>query len=72
MLSPVAPHIAEELWESLVIKSHYVSGMAGIMTKQNLWTNEVEVVVQINGKVRAKLTVPSVNFKRKNGRDGYE
>jgi leucyl-tRNA synthetase len=57
MLAPMTPHLAEELWEML---GH----------KEGLWTvawpdfdpelardEEVEVVVQVNGRVRARLRV---------------
>jgi leucyl-tRNA synthetase len=57
MLAPMTPHLAEELWQML---GH----------KEGLWTvawpafdpelardEEVEVVVQVNGRVRAKMTV---------------
>jgi leucyl-tRNA synthetase len=57
MLAPMTPHLAEELWEML---GH----------KEGLWTvpwpdfdpelardEEVEVVVQVNGRVRARLKV---------------
>lgn len=57
LLSPVAPHIAEEIWEKL--------GHTGTITYEAwptydeslLVENEVEVVVQINGKVKTKLVV---------------
>ena len=56
-LSPFAPHIAEELWEKI--------GGAGLCCKQS-WPSfdpektvdaTIELVVQINGKVRAKIQV---------------
>jgi len=58
LLNPFCPHIAEELWEAL--------GMAPGLQEQ-AWPGydpeaareeEVELVVQVNGKVRAKLMVP--------------
>lgn len=63
LLSPFAPHIAEELWEQLGKK---FSGFDGSAQTQNwpshdesmLVENEVEIVLQINGKVRGKLVVP--------------
>ncbi|MGB9334307.1 MAG: class I tRNA ligase family protein, partial [Candidatus Acidiferrales bacterium] len=57
MLAPITPHIAEELWEML--------GNAGGISKTR-WPDyredlaaeeEYEIVVQINGRVRAKLLV---------------
>jgi leucyl-tRNA synthetase len=59
MLAPMTPHLAEELWERL--------GYSG-----GLWTvgwpafnpelakdEEVEIVVQVNGRVRGKVKVPA-------------
>ena len=57
LLYPFAPHIAEELWE--------IAGFEG-MLNQTSWPqydaakcidSEVEVVVQVNGKLRAKIMV---------------
>ncbi len=58
MLAPFAPHMVEELWEML---GHAVS------VSREPWPaadpvlameEDVEVVVQVNGKVRARLQVP--------------
>jgi leucyl-tRNA synthetase len=59
LLSPFAPHLAEELWRAL--------GNDGTLAYQP-WppydpeltkAEEIEVPVQINGKVRARLKVPA-------------
>ncbi len=58
LLSPFVPHIAEEFWEAL--------GQKPGMTKQPwpaydpalLEQNEILIVVQVNGKKRAEITVP--------------
>lgn len=58
MLAPIAPHIGEELWSIL--------GHEGTITYQPwpsydaelLEGDVVEIVVQVNGKVRAKLEIP--------------
>jgi len=57
LLSPVAPHVAEQLWSQL--------GKAGLCMQaawpeadsQYLEADEVLVVVQVNGKVRGRITV---------------
>jgi len=60
MLSPFAPHISEELWHCLGMESGSL-----IYAKWPLWDedatkeDEVELVVQINGKLRAKVMVPA-------------
>lgn len=58
LLAPLAPHIAEELWNRLghVETVTYVSWP---QFKEELTVeNEVEVVVQVNGKIKDRLTLP--------------
>ncbi|WP_141336046.1 leucine--tRNA ligase [Paenibacillus sp. tmac-D7] len=57
MLSPLAPHIAEELWEKLG-HSDSVTYVAW-PTYEEAWTvdNEVEIVVQVNGKIADRATI---------------
>jgi len=57
MLSPIAPHIAEELWEKL--------GHSGTITYEpwptfdEAWTidQEVEIVLQVNGKIVDRISI---------------
>jgi leucyl-tRNA synthetase len=57
LLSPYAPHLAEELWE-MAGNEAPVSVAAWPFYDEALTRDEeVEVVVQINGKIRARLTV---------------
>ena len=59
LLAPFAPHITEELW-SLTGHADSVHLQAWPKWEEEaLKTDTVEIVVQINGKVREKLTVPS-------------
>ncbi|CAB4709971.1 unannotated protein [freshwater metagenome] len=59
MLSPLCPHIAEELWNRLGY-DHTVTFVPFPIADQSLLVEEtIEYPVQINGKVRARLTVPS-------------
>ncbi|EMG37047.1 leucyl-tRNA synthetase [Desulfocurvibacter africanus PCS] len=59
VLSPVAPHICEELWRTI--------GNAGLVCAEPwptwdetaLARDEITVVVQVNGKLRGKLVVPA-------------
>jgi leucyl-tRNA synthetase len=63
LLSPFAPHIASELWESLNAKFIDVSGD---VTQQSwptyderlLVEDEVEIVIQVNGKLRDRIKMP--------------
>lgn len=59
MLSPFAPHIAEELWEA--------TGHEGLVYDQSwpecneayLARDEVEIAVQVGGKLKARLLIPT-------------
>ncbi|KAA0957997.1 leucine--tRNA ligase [Planococcus kocurii] len=63
LLSPIAPHVAEELWQKL--------GHEGSVSYENwpqfdeskMVDDEVEVVVQVNGKVKTKLTIAKDSSK---------
>lgn len=57
MLAPVAPHVAEELWSKLGHSEtiSYVSWPT--FDESKLVEDEVEIVVQVMGKVRAKITM---------------
>lgn len=59
LLSPICPHIAEELWEKLGGTDTITYQEWPTYDEAKMVDNEVEVVVQINGKVKAKLTVPN-------------
>ena len=59
MLAPFAPHLAEEAWRMLghdtsVHLQSWPSFDPGMLQQE-----EVEVVVQLNGKVRGRITVPA-------------
>lgn len=59
MLSPIAPHISEELWEKLGHNKTLAYEAWPTYDETKLVTDEVEIVVQINGKVKAKLSMPA-------------
>ncbi|ARK31783.1 leucine--tRNA ligase [Halalkalibacter krulwichiae] len=59
MLSPIAPHLAEELWHKLGHTNTISYEAWPTFDETLLVENEVEVVVQINGKVKAKLVIPT-------------
>lgn len=59
LLAPLAPHLAEECWEFLgENKTIFDAGWPSYDQKY-LVAQEFELVVQVNGKVRAKLMVPA-------------
>jgi leucyl-tRNA synthetase len=59
MLSPIAPHIAEELWEKLGFTGS-VSYVAWPQYDVSLTVDsEVEIVVQVSGKIADRLNIPA-------------
>jgi leucyl-tRNA synthetase len=59
MLSPLAPHTAEEMWEMLGHSGGLAKTSWPAFDAEVAKAEEVVVPVQINGKVRARLTVPA-------------
>ncbi|WP_050616121.1 leucine--tRNA ligase [Bacillus testis] len=59
MLSPICPHIAEELWSKLGYQESIAYQTWPAYDEAKLIDDEVEIVVQINGKVKTKLMVPA-------------
>ena len=59
LMAPLAPHIAEELWERRgnPYSVHLQSWPS--FDEALLVVDEVEVVVQVNGKVRSRVTLPA-------------
>lgn len=59
LLNPFSPHITEELNEKYNLGDKLAYSTWPTYDKDKIVDDEVEVVVQINGKVRGKVTVPS-------------
>jgi len=57
MLSPIAPHIAEELWSRLGHDGGITYVPFPSFDESKLVDDSVELPVQVNGKVRAHITV---------------
>ncbi len=57
ILSPFAPHIAEELWQQLGNEQSIFLQTWPVAEDKYLKDEEVEMVVQVNGKVRERLIV---------------
>jgi len=58
MLWPITPHLSEHLWRQLTgeafVESHWPA-----LDESALSRDELEIVVQVNGKVRGKILVPA-------------
>lgn len=59
LLAPIAPHIGEELWSILGNTESLTYAPWPTYDEAALVEDEVEIVIQINGKVRAKRFVPT-------------
>ena len=57
LLAPIAPHVAEELWAILGHNNTITYEQWPAYDEAKLVDDEVEVVVQVNGKVRSKVKV---------------
>jgi len=59
MLSPIVPHFAEELWQQLGNKESIFKAEWPIHDPNLLVEGNVTLVIQVNGKVRSKIELPS-------------
>ncbi|MDI6744405.1 MAG: leucine--tRNA ligase [Thermodesulfovibrionales bacterium] len=59
LLSPFSPHITEELWESMDSKNSIFEQQWPFWDENIAREEEIELVIQINGKVKAKLLIPA-------------
>ena len=58
LLSPICPHICEEIWEMLGHDSTIAYESWPTFDESKTADDSVEIVVQINGKLRGKILVP--------------
>ena len=58
MLAPYAPHIAEELWERLGHSDSVFQARWPAYDERLASAGDVEIAIQVNGKLRSRLTVP--------------
>jgi leucyl-tRNA synthetase len=56
-LSPITPHICHYLWHELGNKEAIINEPWPMVDKKALEQDEVQIIVQINGKLRAKLVL---------------
>lgn len=57
LLSPIVPHICEELWEKIGAKTRLALESWPVLDEDALKTDNITLVVQINGKLRSRLEV---------------
>jgi len=58
LLSPFAPHIAEELWEMQGFSGHAMGAPWPQYDPAKLVASELEIAVQVGGKLRATVVIP--------------
>ncbi len=59
MLSPIAPHICQHLWQMLGHDKLIINSSWPQVDEAALEQNVIHMVVQVNGKVRAKIKIPA-------------
>ena len=58
LLWPITPHLSEQLWQALTCEAFMESQWPEV-DDTALSRDELEIVVQVNGKVRGKINVPA-------------
>lgn len=58
LLNPFAPHVTEEMWDVMNFGGMVNQAKWPEYDEEKTKENDVEIVIQIMGKVRAKITVP--------------
>jgi len=59
MLSPIVPHICHRLWLDLGHDSAVVDESWPVVDESALRADKLQIVVQVNGKLRARIQVPA-------------
>jgi len=59
LLAPFAPHLAEELWEKMGLPYSIFNQKWPEWDEKALKRDETEIVIQLNGKIKDKIMVPT-------------
>ncbi|MGR8940108.1 MAG: leucine--tRNA ligase [Gammaproteobacteria bacterium] len=59
MLSPIVPHICHQLWQDLGRTDTIIGAAWPVLDQTALAQDALDMVVQVNGKLRSKISVPS-------------
>jgi leucyl-tRNA synthetase len=57
MLAPIVPHICDQLWKDLGHQEAVVSALWPTVDSAALEQDSIEMVIQVNGKLRSKISV---------------
>ena len=58
MLSPIVPHITQQLWQNLGHEGLVAEASWPVYDESALVQDEIEMMIQVNGKLRSKIKVP--------------
>ncbi len=59
MLSPIVPHITQQLWQELGHEGLVAEARWPVPDESALVRDKIEMIIQVNGKLRSKITVPA-------------
>ncbi len=59
MISPIAPHFSEELWQSLGNNESIFKAQWPKYEERLLIDENITIIIQVNGKMRSKMEVPA-------------
>jgi leucyl-tRNA synthetase len=59
LLSPMVPHFSEEVWRAMGCSASVISTSWPIHREDALAKDEIEIVVQVNGKLRSRFNAPT-------------
>ncbi len=59
LISPFAPHISEELWREIGYDDSILNATWPKCIEKALEKSEINIVLQVNGKVRGHITIPA-------------
>ena len=59
LLAPFAPHLAEDLWEAFGNTDSVFNSKYPVCDESALVKDEVEIAIQVNGKIKAKINISS-------------
>ncbi|NDV21100.1 leucine--tRNA ligase [Desulfovibrio sp. JC022] len=63
VLAPIAPHLCEELWATMGYEGYIAEVAWPEHDEDALVTDEILIIIQVNGKMRGKLSVPAAASK---------
>ncbi len=72
LLNPFAPHITEEIWENLKFESRVYQQSWPVYDEAKCKDSSIEIIVQVNGKLKDKLLISADAGKEEMLKAAYE